>query len=110
VIDWRRVPWTLWVLAVFFMQIIVRFFVTTPVKAGTAVSLALITLGWLYFLLLGFRYVWMATVAVLVVGSIVDLAGGHSYAWWIWVANVAELALLLMPVTRRFFKEQAVAA
>src|ERR1700712_4100193 len=107
-IEWRRVPWPLWV----FSAVVLLSVILIEVKAhGPIAAKALypiIMFAWLYFLLKGTRWVWIVTVGIYALGLIVYLISGslnwQSVAW-----SLIGLLLLLLPVTRRYFSSLAVA-
>ena len=99
-------PWPLWVLAVLNLgQPIVLVAVG---EVGPLVLVAIpVSAVFLYFLLRGVRVLWQIAIAFQVFG-IVGLPFGRS-----WVATgvlaavyALELALLLVPITRRYFAAQ----
>jgi hypothetical protein len=48
--------------------------------------------------------------ALFVITLVVDLSTGDSLAWYAWLINLAQLLLLVLPETRRFFARQVVPA
>jgi hypothetical protein len=110
VVDWKRVPRTLWLLAVFFVGQAVSLVARTAMSAELLVFLVLFQAGWLYLLFSRRRWAWIATVALFVITLVVDLATGDSLAWYAWLISLAQLLLLVLPETRRFFARQAVPA
>ena len=108
--DLRKVPWPLWVLAALTLipavQIEVEVHGPIPVK----VLYPFIVFGWLFFLLKGVRWVWIATLAVTVLGFAPDLITG-SLTWRGAIGGALTIGLLLLPITRRYFaSEPAVAS
>jgi hypothetical protein len=71
-------------------------------SASARAVFVVIILLWLYFLLRGVRWIWIATVGISVLGLMVDLLSG-SFTWLGLVMGVVALALLLLPATRRHF-------
>lgn len=59
-------------------------------------------LVYLYFLLKGVRWLWIATIAVEALGLIPEVVSG-SLNWLGGLLSLATLLLLLLPVTRRYF-------
>jgi hypothetical protein len=107
VIDWRRVPWTLWVWAVGIVASTVDLVVTVHHHSGwhhmATILLTLVLLSlWPYFMFKGVRWLWIATVGGIVLFFVIDIATGHQNWFGVLIA-VAQLVLLLLPVTRRFF-------
>jgi hypothetical protein len=107
VIDWRRVPWTLWVWAIGILVAEVALVVVVIQHSGTAhvvtliLTVALVS-AWPYFLFRGVRGLWIATVGLDVLFLVIDLATG-SGTWYGALGGLFQLGLLLLPVTRRFF-------
>lgn len=56
---------------------------------------------YLYFLLQGVRWLWIATIAVGVLVLLVEVISG-SREWQGVIWSVIDLTLLLLPVTRRY--------
>lgn len=108
-IDWKRVPWPLWLYSIgmIFGAIQLEVKVHGPVTAR--VLFAAIMLAWTYFLLKGVRWVWIVTIAIYVLGFLPDLISG-SFTWWGIVLSLIGLMLLLLPVTRRYFSNHTVTA
>jgi len=100
--DLRRVPWPLWVFAALavFPAILIEVEVHGPVTAK--VLYPVLMFAWLFFLLTGVRWVWVATLAVTALGLVPDLIAG-SVTWRGLVEWAITIGLLLLPVTRRYF-------
>lgn len=101
-IELKQVPWPLWVYsAVMLLSVIV-----VEAKAHApilAVALYLVTVfAWLYFLLKGLRWIWIATVGLSVVGLILYPIA-DSINWGGIAMSLIGLLLLLLPATRRYF-------
>jgi hypothetical protein len=103
-IDWKRVPWSLWL----FCAILAAGWVAVEVDAhGPALAkvlFAALMLAWVYFLLRAVRWLWIVTVAISVTGFVPHTFMA-SRSWRGLVTSVVELALLLLPVTRRYFAD-----
>jgi hypothetical protein len=110
VIDWKRVPWTLWLLAILFFGNIAILVGRTEPRAGLVVFSVLFLVGWLYLLFSGNRWVWILTIALFVVSLVIDLANGSPLPWYSWVTSLAELALLVQPDSCRFFAKRTAMA
>jgi hypothetical protein len=110
VIDWKRVPWTLWLLAVLFLGNLAILICGAELRAGLVVFSGLFVVGWLYLLFSGNRWVWILTIALFVVSLVIDLANGSPLPWYSWVINLAELALLVKPDSCRFFAQRTTLA
>ena len=108
-IEWRRVPWPLWIFSasILYGVILIEVDVHGPVLAK--VLFAFFSLAWLFFLLKGVRWVWIATVAVSVLGFVPDLIEG-SLRWRGVLFGLVGIGLLLLPVTRRYFASKPVTA
>jgi hypothetical protein len=68
-----------------------------------------VMLAWLFFLLKGVRWVWIATLAATVLGFVPDLIAG-SVTWQGVMGGAISIGLLLLPVTRRYFVSEPVVA
>jgi hypothetical protein len=68
-----------------------------------------IVFAWLFFLLKGVRWVWIATLAVTVLGLVPDLIAG-SLTWQGVMGGAITIGLLLLPATRRYFASEPVVA
>jgi hypothetical protein len=101
-IRWRQVPWSLWAYVVLTIVGIVRTVFTFSGPVALLLFAALFILVWDYFLLRGVRWLWVATIVVFVFYSVIDLLNGTG-TWFGEVLGLIELALLLLPPTRRFF-------
>jgi hypothetical protein len=108
-IEWRRVPLPLWIYSV----VMLLGAILIEVKAhGPSLAKALypvVVLAWLYFLLKGVRWVWVVTVGIYALGLIPYLISG-SLNWQGIALTLLGLLLLLLPVTRRYFSRNTVAA
>lgn len=101
-IEWRRVPWPLWVYSVVTLTgaIVIEVEAHAPIPARAL--LIVVMLAWLYVLFTGVRWVWIGTVCIYVLGLVPDLASG-SLKWWGVVVSLIGLVLLLLPITRQYF-------
>jgi hypothetical protein len=101
-LDWKRIPWTLWVYAgATLVNSIVSMFIVDESTLVLAL-LVLFTLTWSYFLLRGVRWLWMFTLAAYVLGMVIEVVS-ESIHWRGFALGVIGLAVLSLPVTRRFF-------
>lgn len=101
-IEWERVPWSLWLyIAISIGQIVVLFFTVSRPIAPFVFSIVFIA-AWDFFLLRAVRWLWIGTVAVGAVILAIDLATGTG-TWHGDVVGAIGLGLLLLPATRRFF-------
>lgn len=103
IIEWGEVPWTLWVFVALTTLAPVVVALTSSIKPALQVYFFLATLMWNFFLLRGVRWLWLATVIVGLLGAVVDLVTGIG-TWHGHLLGLIEIALLVLPVTRRFFR------
>jgi membrane protein implicated in regulation of membrane protease activity len=68
----------------------------------------LVMLAYLYFLLQGIRWLWIATIAVGVLGLVLEVISG-SLDWQGVIWSLLDFTLLLLPVTRRYFQDRTAA-
>lgn len=108
-IEWRRVPWSLWVYSAVSLtgMILVEIKASAPIL-GTVLFVAVI-LAWLYFLFRGVRWVWIVAVGIYGVGLILDLVS-TPLQWGGVAVSLIGLVLLLLPVTRRYFSSHRATA
>ena len=102
-IDWERVPWTLWTyVGIAVIDTAVLF--ARSSHARPAIFAVIFLVVWDYFLLRAVWWVSVVTAVFLALGVVVDLVtqGG---TWWGDATGVIQLALLVLPPTRRFFAE-----
>lgn len=107
-IEWRRVPWPLWLYSVVQLLALISTEVKVHGLAPAKVLLAGVMLGWLYLLLKGVRWVWVLTIGLYALGFVLYLIPG-SFTWQGVSLSLVGLVLLLLPGTRRYFSEDAVA-
>ena len=107
-IEWRRVPWPLWIYSasVLFSATLIEVEAHGPIPAK--VLFVAVMLTWLYFLLKGVRWVWMVTIGIYVLGLVPDLIS-RSLTWQGVALSLIGLMLLLLPVTRRHFSSHTAA-
>jgi hypothetical protein len=105
VIDWRRVPWSLWLYVLWTVGLAgwLVFHVSGPMAAQVLFSA--IVLAWAFFMLKGVRWLWIATVAVGILGFISALITGPR-TWYGIVGGAIGIGLLLLPVTRLYFASE----
>jgi hypothetical protein len=108
-VEWRKVPWTLWVYAAFTVAGMIVIEVVLHGKVATKVIFPFFTFAYLFFLLKGLRWLWIATLVVLILGLVVDLIIGPA-TWRGILTDVIGPVLLLLPVTRRYFAGKPKAA
>jgi hypothetical protein len=105
-IAWRRIPWPLWAYGavVLLGTSLVEVNAHGPIPAK--VLLAAVMLAWLYLLLRGVRWVWIATVGIYVLGLVAEVISG-SLDWQSLILSLVGLTLLVLPVTQRYFSVSA---
>jgi len=108
-IEWGEVPWTLWVYVVSSTLTPVVVALTSSIKPTLQVYFILASLVWNFFLLRGVRWLWLVTLICGLLGGVVDLVTGVG-SWHGYLLGLIEIVLLVLPVTRRFFRGEAVTA
>lgn len=108
-IEWKRVPWPLWIYSasLLFSATLIEVKANGPILAK--VLFAAVMLTWLYALLKGVRWVWIATVGITVLGFLPGLVAG-SLKWQGVALGLIGLVLLLLPVTHRYFVREPISA
>jgi hypothetical protein len=100
VIDWRRVPLSLWAICAL---LLFEALAITVAVSGPVILVALtvpVALTWCFFLLKGVRWLWFATVLV----SVLAVPGAvFGPASWRIVLTLIGLLLLLLSSTRAYF-------
>jgi hypothetical protein len=66
-----------------------------------------IVFAWVFFMLKGVRWLWIATVAVSVLSFISSLITDPQ-TWYGIVGGAISISLLLLPATRRYFASEPV--
>lgn len=107
--DWLKVPWPLWVFAALVLVPAILIEVEVHGSIPAKVLYPIIMFAWLFFLLKGVRWVWIATLAVSVLSFVPGLVGGSLTLHGI-VGGAIGIGLLLLPVTRRYFASDAAMA
>lgn len=103
-IDAARVPWSLWTyVAIMGISLVVLLTRSIPVK--TAIVAVFFLAAWAYFLLRGVRWLWVATIVYLAAFFFFDLITA-SGSWFGDGTGLVQLALLILPATRRFFASE----
>ncbi|MGN6258220.1 MAG: hypothetical protein ACTHN3_10805 [Solirubrobacterales bacterium] len=101
-IDWRRVPWSLWTYVLLTTAEILITVLTVSAPAAPLIFTVVLTLAWNFFLLRALRWLWIGTIALIVVVGAINVFTG-SGTWYGTAIGLIELCLLLLPATRRFF-------
>ncbi len=97
-------PWTLWFYAVLTVAGVILIEVDVHGQVATKVLFPFFTFAYLYFLFKGLRWLWIATLVVLILGVAADLISGLE--WQIIPKDLVGPVLLLLPVTRRYFASE----
>lgn len=101
-IERRRVPWPLWIFAGSALISATLIEVSAHGPIAAKVLFPVVMLVYLYFLLQGVRWLWIVTIAVEVLGLLLEAFFG-SLDWQGVILSLVTLLLLLLPVTRRYF-------
>lgn len=101
-IEWKRVPWSLWAYCGVVLLGTVRLEIEAHGPVGVKGFFFLVMIVWLYLLFKGTRWVWGITVVIYVLGF-VSFLGSGSLSATTGISSVAGLVLLLLPATRRYF-------
>jgi hypothetical protein len=109
VIDWKRVPWSLWLFCASLLAGWVVIELDTHGTVLTKVLFAALMFAWIYYLLKAVWWLWIFTIAISVLGLVLYAVTGH-LDWFGVIRSLAGLALLLLPVTRRYFADEAASA
>jgi hypothetical protein len=107
-IKWRRVPWPLWVFAGLALVPVILIEVKAHGPIAANVLFPVVMFVYLYFLLRGVRWLWIATIAVGVLGLVPEVILG-SLSWQGGILTLLDLTLLLLPITRRYFQDRTAA-
>lgn len=108
-IDWKRVPWSLWLFCATALAGSVVTAVDTHRTIPAEVLFAALVLAWIYYLLKAVEWLWILTIGVSVL-SLVPFALTAPSDWLGAVGSLFGLALLLLPMTRRYFADGTPAA
>jgi len=100
VIDWSRIPWSLWLLSALILLSSVPAAARGDGSAAEVILAPIISLVWVYFLLRGVRWLWFFSLAVCLLIILAIVLG--SATWEGYVESVLGAALLLMPGTRQY--------
>lgn len=103
-IEWEKVPWTLW--ANFTLSLAGAC--TALIRGSVAVGLLAVGLAFTlvvnYFLFRGVRWLWLVLIGFGILGLLTNLVfGPRNYTLG---TGLLSLVLLVLPVTRRFFAKQ----
>jgi hypothetical protein len=102
VIEWRQVPWPLWMIFVSGVVGTILLEVKLHGQVPSRVLFPFVMFAWLFLLLKGVRWVWIATLGISILGFVPDVLSG-SLRWQGVASGLATLVLLLLPTTRRYF-------
>ena len=108
-IEWGKVPWTLWAHVFLGLAALVfTFALRSGSKPGVFAASFAFFVVWDFFLLKRNRWLWILTAAFAVFGEIQFLAlGPHNFEL---AVGLFEIVILLHPLTREFFAERENAA
>lgn len=104
-IDATRVPWSLWAY-VAIMGISLVVLLTRSIPVAAAVFAVFFLAAWAYFLLRGVRWLWLVTVVYLTAFFFFFDLITASGSWFGDGTDLVQLALLILPPTRRFFASE----
>jgi hypothetical protein len=102
VIEWGKVPWPLWVYVVLTIGPAVVNVLTASVPVAPSIFYVVVVLAWNYFLLRSVRWLWIATIVLLALFTVLDLVTSTG-TWYGDLSGLISVALLLLPATRRYF-------
>ena len=108
-IEWGKVPWTLWAHVFLALAgLALPFALRSGSKPGIFVVGVVFVVVWNYFLLKRVRWLWIVTVVFAIIGNVQFLAlGPRNYELGI---GLVDFVFLLHPTTRRFFAKRETAA
>jgi hypothetical protein len=107
-IEWREVPWPLWVYSALLLLGAIAIEIEARGPTGVKALYPVFMLAWLYFLVKRVRWVWIVTVGIYVLGLIRYLTWGP-LKWQAVASTLIGLLLLLLPAVRRYFFRQTAA-
>jgi hypothetical protein len=105
-VEWERVPWSLWAYAAVTLLGVALVEVTAHGPVAVKLMFAAFMLAWLYGLLLGVRWVWVGSVGIYVLGLAPEVASG-SLDWQGVALSLVGLLLLVLPVTWHYFLDES---
>lgn len=106
---WREVPLSLWAFdGTMLANLVVIIAGPSDAPVGALVLAPICILAWAYFLLKGFRWLWLVTLA-LYAATIPGILTGSVHAAAA-VLTIVGLILLLLPTTRAYFAVQTKSA
>jgi hypothetical protein len=106
VIEWGKVPWTLWGYALITVGSVVQFLLRVPYTHPVLIVMFVaLMVAWTVFLLKGVRWLWIATLIAFGLGFLQIVIFGPRI-WWSLLLSLIPLALLLAPPTRLYFAKQ----
>lgn len=108
-IEWRKVPWTLWVFAALTVAGTILIEIKIHGQVPSKVLFPLVMFAWLFFLLKGVRWVWIVTLGISVLGLLTDLISS-SLRWQSVASGVISIGLLALPTTRHYFASEPATA
>lgn len=101
-VEWGRVPWSLWAYVVLAIGDLAVVLLMRSISAAPLIFFIVFIFVWNYFLLRAVRWLWFATVALFALVLTIELITA-SGSWHGAAIGFIQLGLLLLPATRRFF-------
>lgn len=95
-------PWSLWLFVAINIVGAILIEIEISGQIPSKVLFPFVMFAWLFFLLKGVRWVWIATTGLAILGFAVDLISG-SPTWHGTILGLIGPVLLLLPVTRSYF-------
>lgn len=102
-INWQRVPWSLWAFVLLTTVDSVARVLTVSSPVAPSIFFVAFVVVWNYLLLRALRWLWIGTILIFACFIGIDLFTGTA-TWLGDMLGLVELGLLLVPPTRRFFK------
>jgi len=103
--SWGRAPWSLRAYVVIALASSVVTAVTASAPVPSRVFSVSFTGVVCFFLLRGVRWLWVLAIVFILLGLAANITGGDA-KWYGVVIGVVGLVLLLLPDTRRFFRNE----
>jgi hypothetical protein len=101
-IEWGRVPWSLWIYSAVVLTGTILVEVTAHAPVSAKALFVAVMLAWLYVLLRGVRWAWFVTVGIYLLSLMLNLISG-SLHWRGIAVSLVGLILFLLPLTRLYF-------
>lgn len=101
-------PWPLWVYSTKLVAEMVLIEVSIRGQLLPRVIFPFVIFTWLFFLLKGVRWIWIAAIGLSILSFVLGVISDH-LEWQSAALGLFSLALLLLPVTRRYFSNPGAA-